>query len=202
MLTSTVYSADRLAPFSSLLCNEITTSGIIVINLIWHMFLGRCAYSRTDEFISRWFILDRKACRGWSHLWRKCRGLSFHWESGFDMPVLALWVTCQVNLNLLHFFREESFANYTLIPVDEEFSRGRGLDIGAHAWKKGDVLMFFCDVDIHFTLEFLNTFRLHTAPSRFVLFAQIHCIDSLFEVLFIERVPQLYSIVLDYLFNR
>lgn len=68
--------------------------------------------------------------------------------------------------NQVLFYREESFSNYTLIPVDEEFSRGRGLDIGAHAWKKGDVLMFFCDVDIHFTLEFLNTCRLHAAPSR------------------------------------
>lgn len=62
--------------------------------------------------------------------------------------------------------REENFSNYTLIPVDEEFSRGRGLDIGAHAWKRGDVLMFFCDVDIHFSLEFLNMCRLHAAPSR------------------------------------
>jgi len=63
-------------------------------------------------------------------------------------------------------FREESFSNYTLVPVDEEFSRGRGLDIGAHAWKQGDVLMFFCDVDIHFTPDFLNTCRLHAAPGR------------------------------------
>ncbi|XP_056147294.1 chondroitin sulfate N-acetylgalactosaminyltransferase 2 isoform X2 [Lampris incognitus] len=66
--------------------------------------------------------------------------------------------------------REESFSNYTLIPVDEEFSRGRGLDIGAHAWKSGDVLMFFCDVDIHFTLEFLNTCRLHSSPNKKVFY--------------------------------
>nr|XP_029525729.1 chondroitin sulfate N-acetylgalactosaminyltransferase 2-like isoform X3 [Oncorhynchus nerka] len=61
--------------------------------------------------------------------------------------------------------REETFTNYTLIPVDEEFSRGRGLDIGARAWKKGDVLMFFCDVDIYFTRDYLNTCLLHTAPN-------------------------------------
>uniref|UniRef100_A0A8C7S0W8 Hexosyltransferase n=1 Tax=Oncorhynchus mykiss TaxID=8022 RepID=A0A8C7S0W8_ONCMY len=61
--------------------------------------------------------------------------------------------------------REETFSNYTLIPVDEEFSRGRGLDIGARAWKKGDVLMFFCDVDIYFTRDYLNTCLLHTAPN-------------------------------------
>lgn len=91
-----------------------------------------------------------------------------------DKLVLVLWVKCQVNLDQMasvetssSCLREESFSNYTLIPVDEEFSRGRGLDIGAHAWKKGDVLMFFCDVDIHFTPEFLNTCRLHAAPSRF-----------------------------------
>uniref|UniRef100_A0A673B5R6 Hexosyltransferase n=1 Tax=Sphaeramia orbicularis TaxID=375764 RepID=A0A673B5R6_9TELE len=72
----------------------------------------------------------------------------------------------EVKSSLEKLQREESFSNYTLIPVDEEFSRGRGLDIGAHAWKKGDVLMFFCDVDIHFTLEFLNTCRLHAAPTN------------------------------------
>ncbi|XP_055757880.1 chondroitin sulfate N-acetylgalactosaminyltransferase 2 [Salvelinus fontinalis] len=66
--------------------------------------------------------------------------------------------------------REESFSNYTLIPVDEEFSRGRGLDIGARAWKKGDVLMFFCDVDIYFTLDYLNTCLLHTAPNKRVFY--------------------------------
>uniref|UniRef100_A0AAZ3PHC9 Hexosyltransferase n=1 Tax=Oncorhynchus tshawytscha TaxID=74940 RepID=A0AAZ3PHC9_ONCTS len=66
--------------------------------------------------------------------------------------------------------REASFSNYTLIPVDEEFSRGRGLDIGAHTWKKGDVLMFFCDVDIYFTLDYLNTCRLHTAPNKRVFY--------------------------------
>ncbi|XP_024280182.1 chondroitin sulfate N-acetylgalactosaminyltransferase 2 [Oncorhynchus tshawytscha] len=66
--------------------------------------------------------------------------------------------------------REENFSNYTLIPVDEEFSRGRGLDIGARAWKKGDVLMFFCDVDIYFTRDYLNTCLLHTAPNKRVFY--------------------------------
>ncbi|KAK6293407.1 chondroitin sulfate N-acetylgalactosaminyltransferase 2 [Coregonus clupeaformis] len=66
--------------------------------------------------------------------------------------------------------REESFSNYTLIPVDEEFSRGRGLDIGARSWKKGDVLMFFCDVDIYFTLGYLNNCLLHTTPNKRVFY--------------------------------
>ncbi|XP_042358416.1 chondroitin sulfate N-acetylgalactosaminyltransferase 2 isoform X2 [Plectropomus leopardus] len=76
----------------------------------------------------------------------------------------------EVKSSLEKMSREENFSNYTLIPVDEEFSRGRGLDIGAHAWKKGDVLMFFCDVDIHFTLDFLNTCRLNAAPNKKVFY--------------------------------
>eukprot|EP00063_Salmo_salar_P034610 XP_014009445.1 PREDICTED: chondroitin beta-1,4-N-acetylgalactosaminyltransferase 2 isoform X1 [Salmo salar] len=76
----------------------------------------------------------------------------------------------EVKSYLENMSREESFSNYTLIPVDEEFSRGRGLDIGARAWKKGDVLMFFCDVDIYFTLDYLNTCLLHTAPNKRVFY--------------------------------
>ncbi|XP_043912211.1 chondroitin sulfate N-acetylgalactosaminyltransferase 2 isoform X2 [Protopterus annectens] len=59
---------------------------------------------------------------------------------------------------------ETHFHNYTLLSLDEEFSRGRGLDMGARNWDKGEVLMFFCDVDIYFTLEFLNSCRLNTEP--------------------------------------
>lgn len=77
----------------------------------------------------------------------------------------------EVKMSLREMSSEENFSNYTLIPVDEEFSRGRGLDIGAHSWQKGgDVLMFFCDVDIYFTLEFLSTCRLNTAPGKRVFY--------------------------------
>ncbi|XP_076830403.1 chondroitin sulfate N-acetylgalactosaminyltransferase 2 [Brachyhypopomus gauderio] len=77
----------------------------------------------------------------------------------------------EVKLSLQQMSSEENFTNYTLIPVDEEFSRGRGLDIGAHAWeKRSDVLMFFCDVDIYFTLEFLSTCRLNTTPGKRVFY--------------------------------
>ncbi|XP_068597035.1 chondroitin sulfate N-acetylgalactosaminyltransferase 2 [Brachionichthys hirsutus] len=76
----------------------------------------------------------------------------------------------EVKSSLEKMSREESFSNFTLMPVDEEFSRGRGLDIGAHAWKKGDVLMFFCDVDVRFTHEFLNSCRLHATPKKRVFY--------------------------------
>lgn len=62
--------------------------------------------------------------------------------------------------------REVHFKNYTLLQLDEEFSRGRGLDVGARAWKGGNVLLFFCDVDIYFTADFLNTCRLNAQPGE------------------------------------
>ena len=64
------------------------------------------------------------------------------------------------------YYREENFKNYTLIQLDEEFSRGRGLDLGARAWEGGNVLLFFCDVDIYFNADFLTTCRLNTLPGE------------------------------------
>lgn len=71
------------------------------------------------------------------------------------------------NSFLIFICREASFHNYTLVSLNEEFNRGRGLDVGARAWEKGEVLMFFCDVDIYFTAEFLNSCRLNAEPGMF-----------------------------------
>lgn len=38
--------------------------------------------------------------------------------------------------------------------------------MGARAWRGGNVLLFFCDVDIYFTSGFLNTCRLNTQPGK------------------------------------
>ncbi|KAG7271704.1 hypothetical protein CRUP_025565 [Coryphaenoides rupestris] len=63
--------------------------------------------------------------------------------------------------------RETRFRNFTLIQMNEEFSRGRGLEVGARAWKRSqNALLFFCDVDILFTPDFLTSCRLNTQPVR------------------------------------
>ncbi|XP_074546606.1 chondroitin sulfate N-acetylgalactosaminyltransferase 1-like [Halichoeres trimaculatus] len=76
----------------------------------------------------------------------------------------------EVRSTLENTSREVNFKNYTLLQLDEEFSRGRGLDVGARAWKGGNVLLFFCDVDIYFTADFLNSCRLNTQPGKKVFY--------------------------------
>ncbi|XP_029940172.1 chondroitin sulfate N-acetylgalactosaminyltransferase 1 [Salarias fasciatus] len=76
----------------------------------------------------------------------------------------------EVRSTLENTSREANFKNYTLLQLDEEFSRGRGLDVGARAWKGGDVLLFFCDVDIYFTADFLNSCRLNAQPGKKVFY--------------------------------
>lgn len=66
--------------------------------------------------------------------------------------------------------KDEGFEDYMVIFTSEEFNRGIGLQKGVKSWKKGNVLMFFCDIDIYFGNDFLERCRLHTSPGSKVYY--------------------------------
>ncbi|CAK8696927.1 unnamed protein product [Clavelina lepadiformis] len=63
------------------------------------------------------------------------------------------------------------FKHYQVITMkNEEFSRGKALQFGASSLNVDDPLMFFCDVDIGFTKEFLHQCRAHTIAGKSVFY--------------------------------
>ena len=56
------------------------------------------------------------------------------------------------------------YDDYKFLTIKGNFSRGRGFTYGAKQWDKGNVLMFFSDVDIVFDRGFINRCRLNASP--------------------------------------
>lgn len=68
--------------------------------------------------------------------------------------------------------KDYGFRKYELVMRDKEFSRGRALHDGVVYWKghNPNVLMFFCDVDITFSAEFLRRCRTYSEPGKQVYY--------------------------------
>ena len=66
--------------------------------------------------------------------------------------------------------RENKYKHMKLVTLKESFSRGRGLQVGVLSWKSVDVLLFLCDVDIVFTVDFLERCRVNTEQGKRVYY--------------------------------
>ena len=75
---------------------------------------------------------------------------------------------------LQDFENKEKFKDYKLISAQRPFSRGAGLQKGVLAWEKGNNIMFFCDVDVLFTPDFLERCRLYTESGKMVYYPIVY----------------------------
>lgn len=76
----------------------------------------------------------------------------------------------EVKQILTEIAEQHNYESYKFIERDDSFSRGIGLLAGVESWIDGDVLQFFCDVDITFKHGFLDRCRLNASPGSKVFY--------------------------------
>lgn len=74
--------------------------------------------------------------------------------------------------------KQYQYPHMKVLGINETFSRGRALLLGAVNWKGADVVMFFCDVDIVFTVDFLERCRLNTIRKKRVYYPIVFSLYS------------------------
>nr|XP_057920968.1 chondroitin sulfate N-acetylgalactosaminyltransferase 1 [Doryrhamphus excisus] len=140
-------------PFGPLMkvTNERVNTGHVVVNIVVPL------YRRTDNF------------KRFMHNFRDV-GIRQDGRVHLTLVYFGKEQMNEVRSILESTAREANFKDYTFLQLDEEFSRGRGLNVGVQAWKGENVLLFFCDVDVYFTAEFLNSCRLNAESGKKVFY--------------------------------
>ncbi|XP_013401887.1 chondroitin sulfate N-acetylgalactosaminyltransferase 2 [Lingula anatina] len=154
MTSDTSYSkVSIMRPFGPLMTavTEKIDTAKEMINLILPLS-GRIETFRTflDRFIKLCILIDQRVY---------LTVVYFGFEGLNDVKSLLNFVT-----------RKYNFSNIKLINLNEKFSRGKGLEVGAKSLTSSDALMFFCDVDVVFSADFLERCRMNTEKGRRVYY--------------------------------
>lgn len=98
--------------------------------------------------------------------------VGIHWDRRVYLTVVYFGQEGKLEIQetLANISKAQNFTNYKFVFSNRTFSRGLGLQKGALAWDNGNALLFFCDVDIYFTPDFLERCRFYSSPGQQVYY--------------------------------